>query len=141
LSLENAKNLAETIAFALAGAFFLYKFISGYLIVNLSIEIDCDRHPTKNSDKDLLAITVLLSKGERGSLDFHDASVQVSYEDGTEEIPLHGIKRSSYIARNDVTSRFKKIKWGRKSKKSPFLRLTPGEKTQLAAKCIVPKAK
>lgn len=89
----------------------------------------------------MLAINVFLSKGERGSLDFHDASVQVSYEDSTEEIPLYGIERSSYIVRNDHTKRVKKIKWGRKSKKSPFLRLTPGEKTQLAAKCVVPRAK
>jgi hypothetical protein len=137
----NARNIAETIALLLAGAFFIYKFISGYLIVNLSVKLKCIRHALESSDEDLLAINVTLAKGDRGSLDFHDASVQVKYDGSAEEIQLHGFERSSYTGRTDVTDNFKKVNWSSRSQKSPFLRLTPGEETQLAAKCLVPRDK
>lgn len=136
----NAKDLAEVIALSAAAIFFLYKLISGYLIINLTMKVDCERRAINSNKQDILAITVQLSKGDRGSLEIHDATINVECEDRTQEVELLGFRRSTYRPRDDY-EKYKKVNWGVQSNEAPFLRLTPGEETQLAAKCLVPKDK
>lgn len=141
ITLEEAKQLAEIFAVGSAGGYFLYKLISGYFIVNLTINLNCDRQVSQAPDKDLIAVIVTLDKEDRGSLELHDASVKVEYKGGSEVIKLVGFERNSYGPHGSFDKGFKEMNWAVRSKKSPFLRMTPGEKTQLTAICLVPSHK
>src|SRR4051812_19633558 len=66
---EHIQDLAEAIALICAAFFFIWKTSSGYLFVNLSVEIKPARTP-KNNDaaNHYLVTTVKLIKGDRASL-------------------------------------------------------------------------
>src|SRR3984885_15144323 len=88
-AVDITKGIAETLAYVLAGGFFLFKWISGYQTTNLSLEIKCARQaePNPDSGQDQLEIIVVLTKGDRGSAHIFNVSVSVN---GTQHYELMG---------------------------------------------------
>jgi hypothetical protein len=138
VSLTFAKDLAQTLAFAGAFVFFVYKVINGYLIVNTSIGLDVARGPSGQDPKsDILVLTITLERGQLGSLTLHDVQARVTWPEKGEAI-LHfpEILRLSYTAQ--ANPKRKTAILDRQSTNSPLLRLAPGEKTSFGAWLEVP---
>jgi len=138
MNLENLRNLTEVFAFIAAVIFFGYKFLTGYFITNLSLSLACSRQESLQEGKDHLAVVARLSKGERGSLDLHDAQVRASWSSDQLIKPLIGIERQSFETEKLGEAERKVINFKCRSKTAPFLRLTPGEETSFACYFEVP---
>lgn len=121
------KNVAETAALALAGLYFVYRTLSGYLIVNMSISIDCKRQRMPGGTGDWLVIEVRLKKGELGTVSLHDAQVQVRAADKVMRAPLTGFDRRSYRTESIGDESRRVIDWDNRSRTSPFINLSPNE--------------
>ena len=77
--IESTKNCVEITAYIAALVFFVYKVYSGYLVVDMSISLDCERRRKPATDnKDYLGISVALKKGERGGVELHDAQALIT---------------------------------------------------------------
>ncbi|GAX59112.1 threonine synthase [Candidatus Scalindua japonica] len=136
---EYMKDIVQIFALFSAGGFFLYKLVTGYLITNLSISLECFRSPGKpDSEKDTLVTIVKFKKGDRGSLELHDAQVKYDMGEDTIEVPLLGLDRRSFLSETICKKDRKLINWGARSKSSPFIRLSPGEETEFSCSCLVP---
>jgi hypothetical protein len=137
--IESTKSIVETLAYLLAALFFLAKWISGYFLTNLSVRISCAREvDPMDAAKDVLAVTLVLLKGDRGSLRIHDIGVR----NNDQLIPemanfREQLWRISYTTDKREPGKPKKIQWGTRSKSSPFITLGAGEETQLASYCKV----
>jgi hypothetical protein len=133
--MEGVKAAAEAMALAAGGVFLVYKILSGYHVVNVSIGLGAQRVPKPGSnDLDLLSIVTTLKKGERGSIVFWDARAR--FFDGDEELFVSAgaeptdarpafpdVERYSYDARQ--------IEW-KPSGRAPYLKMTPGDSMELA---------
>ena len=132
ISWQETRNFAEAIALFCAAGFFLYKLRSGYLIVNLSLKVSCSRRQlSTKEDKDYLVVSITLNKGDRGSLLIHDAQIRITCP-GEQDIScaLEDLRRFTYRDAGGGTS--KELVWGQPSQTKPFLRLTPGDRTQIS---------
>jgi hypothetical protein len=136
LSIENVKDLAEAIALVSGGVYFGIKAYSGYFRVNLSLSITCSRQRCSETE-DYLVVCAKLSKGGNGSLTLHDARARVTFGDSRLNVSFPGVDRSSYDTSSDSSAR-KVIAWERVSETSPFLKIIPGEQTELSVSCRVP---
>lgn len=136
-----AKDCFEVAAYVAALAFFLYRALSGYFIVDMSVKVSSERRRRPGSDNvDYLAIAVTLKKGERGGVRLHDAQVRLQ-SDGAENTQL-GPKELITIMRVNRTDLEKdlpnvpkraRIDWTLIPPDSPRLNLPPGDETQLTA--------
>jgi hypothetical protein len=131
---EVAKVWAECFAYVSAGAFLIYKVLSGYFITDLSLKICCERFTP--ADVDNLSVTATLKKGEKAAIRIHDARVRISNAVGTilHEKALIGTHRLSFNtdASARITATF------HRDSKTPWLSLPPGDETQFAAHFDVP---
>jgi hypothetical protein len=123
---ETLKTAAEAFAFASAGGFFLYKLISGYLVVNLDLSLTCERRCSGSRQIDYLAVTAVVKKGDRGAVILHDARARISVPAPGEEHlkKLSSIVRLSFKKSEGILELLEK-----QSKKSPLLNLSAGEQT------------
>lgn len=137
--LETIKTVVEITAYASAAGFFVWKVVSGFLIVNLSIEAKAERVPAAEG-RDHLAVAVTISKGSIGSLQLHDARVRVTYDEGQQELELIGYNRLSSELKDSPLSR-RRITFERPSKRQPLLFLTPEEKATFSTCTDVPRHK
>lgn len=142
---EIIKSYAEAAGFFGGALFFLYKFVSGYLITNLSLSLHCGRQ-RQNDRFDDLVIRVKLTKGDRGALSLHDAQARVTFDGTSNTYVFRGLKRLS--RKKETKPRRKIVGWARRSidwengaETSPFLKMTPGEETELSLGCAVPADK
>jgi hypothetical protein len=128
---EGIEHIATALGIAAAGVFFLYKAFAGYQVVNLDLQLTLERRLSNQLDTDWLKVDVLVSKGDRGTLELHDAKVRV-YRPGmaVSEEPLVGVARLSALNFTAARRVRRIVKW-EPSADSPFLNLTPGEKTSL----------
>jgi hypothetical protein len=134
---KSASEIAQTLGFAGAAVFFLYKAVSGYLRVNLAMKVNCERQPSSDG-MDFLAIQVHLKKGQNGTLVMHDLSARVTYGDHKEEVQFDGVRR---LARKlEPISRTGRafIDWSMNDDTSPLLKLVPEEEIDLTALHKVP---
>src|ERR1700730_17948874 len=69
MTAEEAKDIAETIALVSAAGFFIYKAVSGYLYIDMSLTISSERSHASDHE-DLLAVTARLKKGSRAAFVF-----------------------------------------------------------------------
>jgi hypothetical protein len=139
LPLSDWESIAKTLGFFAAAVFVIYKAISGYLITNMSVKLDFNRQRSVKTDMDYLVVNASLSKGDRGSVNIHDAKVKVRY-DGSEPpaVPLIGVERLSYKTVRLNNEEQKQIDWDKRSENSPFIRLSPGEEAEFACYLEVP---
>jgi len=126
----------QMVAYFAAAGFFVFKWTSGYMSTNLSIEIVCTRKES-TSDTDLLGVVVILSKGDRGSLHIFDVGIKI---DG-EVVDVRDQMEPYNVAREEITpEKRRQIIWSSKDNQYyPFLQA--GEKTQVALGCEVASKK
>ena len=140
MNILETKPYVELFAYLAAGIFFLYKLLTGYLMTNLSVSISCSRQCANRNGKDHLTVTASLSKGERGSVNLHDAQVKVKWNGDENAESLIGADRRSLKTEVVGESNRKVVNWAKRSAKQPFLRLTAGESCQFATYFEVPCA-
>lgn len=133
-----AKEIAEALALLAAGGFFIYKAITGYMRVNLSIYPQCKRQRADDGSKDHLVILLKVKKGPNGSVGIHDAGALVTYDGEQQKLSFSGIVRSSYKSIGLSNRKRVQVNWDEVSKTSPLLKLVPDEEVDLAAVCDVP---
>jgi hypothetical protein len=115
---EHIQNLAEAIALICAAFFFIWKTSSGYLFVNLSVEIKPARTPKSNDAANhYLVTTVKLIKGDRASLLL--TKIHLVIQTATEVLKETDLDVSTGMNRD-------------------IMRLTPGETYQFAHYCEIP---
>jgi len=139
--IEIAKNAFEIAAYLAALAFFLYKTLSGYFIVDMSIKVSTERTRKPEADEtDYLGVKVEVKKGERGGVRLHDAKVRLKSAVGN--AILSGPVDLNTIARANCTDskpdppnlpRRASIDWTTVHSDAPRLNLPPGDETQLCA--------
>jgi hypothetical protein len=78
-SFDIIKDVVEVLAYISALIFFVFRVSSGYFVVDMAISVDCERKRKPGAEsKDYLGISVALKKGERASVQLHDAQVRIS---------------------------------------------------------------
>jgi hypothetical protein len=134
---EAFKVWAEFVAYSSAGAFLIYKVLSGYFITDLSVKISCERF-TQKPGTDYVAVTAILKKGDKGTIRIHDAKVRITNSDGkvVDEQQMTGVDRLSFTTDRDDR---KRINFDRLAEKK-WLSLPPGDETQFAGLCSAPQA-
>lgn len=136
-SLDVTKTVAEIIAYLSAAAFFIYKAIAGYLIVNVSVSGTIDR-VRANDTEDHLTVAATVKKGSNGSVELHDARARASYGDNkTKDMPFVGIERLSFKSADHRGGR-KLVAFGTSSERNPLLRLAPEEEATFSGIVRVP---
>jgi len=136
--LEIAKNVVSLLALLWAAGFAVFKLNAGYEVVNLKLTLGVERSPKPNSQFDLLSVSAVLEKGDRGSILLHDAQARITTADGAQTLQFVGIERLS--RRKDPLSGriFRRVAlWDTRAEKAPFLALTPGERTEFACVCEI----
>jgi hypothetical protein len=133
---EQTRHLAEIIALAAAAVFFLYKAVSGYLMVNMTVELTSKRNK-KDETEDYVVAKAMFKKGAVGSLDIHDAWIVLKNGKKQIQTDIDDIIRFSYN-KNSIKEGYKIIKWGTQSTKSPFLRLSSNESMTVEKMFLVP---
>lgn len=137
---EFAKNVIESLAVILGGGgYFLYRSLRGSLTNNLSLTLNCSRKTIPETGLDFLAVTAELSKGERYSVELHDAQVRFSWPGGGPVTKaLLGVDRKSFDhedikdQKGNLIVRRRVIAFDRRAEKAPILVLTPGEKASFS---------
>ncbi|MBV8672434.1 MAG: hypothetical protein JOZ33_03285 [Acidobacteriaceae bacterium] len=138
---EIAKNGFEIAAYLAALAFFLYKALSGYFIVDMSIKVSTERKRKPEADEtDYLGVKVEVKKGERGGVRLHDAKVRL--RSAVHNAILSGPVDLNTIERANRTDPMPdppnpphraSIDWATIPSDAPTLNLPPGDETQLCA--------
>ena len=80
-----------------------------------------------------------VTKGDRGSLEVHDAQARFTFRDQVRTTAFAGFERSSFTTESLPDTKRHVIDWSKRSKDSPFLRLTPGESSSFSCHVEVPK--
>ncbi len=138
---EITKNCFEIAAYLAAVAFFLYRALSGYFIVDMSIKVSAERKRKLEADEtDYLGVKVEVKKGERGGVHLHDAKVRlrsaVSNAILSGPIDLNTIERANRTGPMPDLPNLPprgRIDWTRVPPDAPSLNLPPGDETQLCA--------
>jgi hypothetical protein len=141
MTLLDVRALAEIFALVAAGVYFLYRLLSGYFFVNLSLALDCTRQRIRASAEDYLVVTATLTKGDKDSLRLHDAKVSVTWpgNESPEPKALNGIDRKNHnnVSRDGkqkmVINNFRETNTDR-----PLLNMTPNEMTSFSCYFEVP---
>lgn len=142
MELDWLRYSLEVIALLSAAIFFTYKLITGYFRLNLSIAATCHRQKLADTNMDVLVITIFLEKGTEGSLRLHDAQAKITTSGRAEFFDFPGIRRSAYAGNNDDSDDFEsggtaRINWEEIHLRSPYICMTPNEKTELALHCNI----
>ncbi len=132
-TVEFIELLARLVAFLGAGVFFGYKALSGFHLINLSIDLEVSRETSPNRETDQLSVSAILSKGDTGTLVLDDAFVKVCAQDGTEVVTeLQGLSRLD-------SKRLRRGEWVEATYSQ--LHLTPGESARFSCSATVAKNK
>jgi hypothetical protein len=130
--MQDLAYIAQFAALLGAALFFGYKALTGYLRINLSLSIECQRQKNQTKGTDTLAIVVHLKKGENGSLTLHDAQARIKYGEQIDLRSFGGLERSSANTMNFGEGQRKTLDWSSLDNSSPLLKLIPGEEVQLS---------
>ena len=144
LSGSSPTDWMTAVALLGAGAWFLYRWGTGYLTVDASISVRCERRPLDDA-RDELLVHVDFERGEQGSIDLVDAGMRIvadgktnDHAEGAPTVSLQPLRRASFTttgAKGGETLALTRV-----SATKPFLRLAPKEKLSFAGMVIVPSA-
>jgi hypothetical protein len=128
----------EVLALLAAAAFFLFKMVDGWGLVNLSIELAAQRDSGIKGD--WVAVNLKLTKGDQGSLELHTVELRCLPTGATAgesvRIPLiYPLKRKP---EDDLNMNDTRIEWDKVDDSRPRLHLPPGESTQYSHVFNVP---
>jgi hypothetical protein len=90
-----AKDLTETLTYILAGGYFVFRWVSGYLSTNLSLEIVLYRQSSPQTQRDVLRVVVILTKGDRGSAHLFNVGVNLDgqWQDVIQKLEHYPVKK------------------------------------------------
>ena len=138
---EITKNGFEIAAYLAALTFFLYRALSGYFVIDMSIKVSAERkRKPEAGEMDYLGVKVEVKKGERGGVRLHDAKVRL--RSAVRNAILSGPVDLSTIERTNRTDPMPdppnlplraRIDWTKLPTDAPTLNLPPGDETQLSA--------
>lgn len=131
--LETFKNIFTIIGFLVASCFFIYKILTGWLIINLNINIDQERiHLDEGNDH--LVIHILLAKGQTDSLWLKDIVIKVIEMDTpVKEVDLHQGSGKFEIIRPVGIERIRTGNYWQPEGKDRLLTISPSEETRFSA--------
>jgi hypothetical protein len=135
---ETIKGCAEIFALVAAALYFGYRFKTGYFVINLSLSVKPSRQRSPKDGVDFLVVLVKVKKGDRSSLNIHDARVKVRWEGDEKIIELIGADRRKSKVESLGAVQRKVINFQDRAEKHPFIRLTPGEETTFSCYVEVP---
>ena len=166
MTLDQAKNLGQILAWLAAAGYFFYKLISGYLIGNASLRLTCTRSapavaptqdaagPANGQAMDYLSIVAIVKRGTgTTTLALHDARARVTLANGqalptaeleeTKTFPADVQHESKLIATerlsSDTIDDVLEITFHTRSRERPLLNLAPGDEMQFATVYTVPQ--
>ena len=148
MDIEKIKNWLESMALLAAAVFFAWKLFTGWLIVNLGVQISTKRETLDNA-RDYLAVTVQLKKGSIDTLWLKDISIRVAAQslDGSgpqqaaaPEASAQEVGQIVHFAELQqlAVDDNGKIDWSRVDPTGHRLTLSPDESFQLARAFSVP---
>ena len=130
---EVTRDLGQAPAWLGAAVFFGYKAWSGYFVVNLSIKVEWVRRSRAGEADDLLQVTPVLAKGDRGSVRLHDVQIRVTPDGGEERVIwLDDFRRLGWVYESQGTLKRGTVEWKEAAARISLLNLTPGEATHFA---------
>lgn len=131
MSLSDTETILKIAALVAGAAFFLWKLLTGWLIVNLKLSASAIREQ-KDSETDYLAIAITLEKGTTDSVWIKDISVRVTPEghQSSKLISVEGFRRLK-VANG-------KLDWSTSDPIRTEWPISPGEALQLGVSCTVP---
>ena len=133
------KNIATALGILATALYFAIKILGGYEVLNVKLAVRSKRESKPNSDRDYLAITATVTKGDRASVQLHDAQARITVNGLSHEIAFKGVERLSIKKIEEQSIYRHVVLWGLRSKKATFLNLTPGEESEFACITEVPK--
>lgn len=130
------KDIAAVIGMLAAGLFFYYKVMSGGQSVNMSLSIAPERTDL-NETQDQLVMTLVLNKGEHGSLTIYDMQARITSQEKEPIIAKFvGLGRQDWDASKKI--QWAKLREGKGYTDNPNIRITPGEILQFVSVSEVP---
>jgi hypothetical protein len=150
MTLANAKDVGQIVAWFSAAVFFLYKLISGYLIGSTSLRVTCSRTAVRSrAGRDYLCIIAIVKRGAGSTLVLHNARARVTYVQGQGLPDLRTIPEAKWVpavaeSETDLIAAVRlssgtapgkvlKIKFDQVSSEAPLLNLAPSDEMQFAA--------
>lgn len=120
------KDFYTSAAIVAGAAYFVYKLLAGWLVINLSLEIKTARQH-QNDDADLLIVTLCLEKGGIDAARLLQAQLRITPDPvsskGNTVVPVSGIQRLE-CSKNTIN-------WN-KPLSAEYLNLAPNEKTHFS---------
>jgi hypothetical protein len=135
-NVEILKSVVETLAFFLAGLYFLYQIGTSITIVNLDLSIATERQAL-DKEHDYLKVTLGVKKGNINSLYLHEIMGRVRVNNQKREIVLDF---DEYFKLGYIAHEMKFDNW-KVNKDNPRYQLGTEEATQFAAYTVVPARK
>jgi len=80
---EIVKNYAQVAAWAAGAAYFLFKAVQGYLVIDMSVAVRATRQ--NSADAEYLSVEVEMNKGSRGSFRLFDAIILIEQDGARQE--------------------------------------------------------
>jgi len=131
--LETFKTVFTIIGFLVASCFFIYKILTGWLIINLNINIDEERIHI-DEDNDHLVIHILLTKGQTDSLWLKNIVIKLrEMHAPVEEEDLHQNSGNFKIIRPVGMDRIRAENDWQQEGEDRLLTISPSEETRFSA--------
>ena len=136
MDLTLLKDSGQIFAWTAAGAFFAYKFCTGWFHPDLSLGLLCERKPvptgTTSAPIEVLTLVATVKKGPNMTIRLVDFQARITFGDQAMEKRFEGIERRCV--------KDQKIQWTDPPSKGPiFLSLAPGDETQFSTFFEVPR--
>jgi hypothetical protein len=136
---EVIKNIVEIVAVVLGGVVAYRRIRSGDKIVNLSLDLKCERAKGKpRPGKDLLGVALVITRGDRSAVRIHDVEVRINGQPAPwKAVWREQLLRFTSVEQQSHVPPYFKISWGAPSATAPFVNLPPDEETQVSNYCEV----
>lgn len=132
--LDHIETLTKVLAFSGAAGFFAWKGLTGWFITNLSLSLEAPR--VRQSEEDLIAVKLLLSKGTSDAVYLDQAVLRVTNLI-TQAKSYYPLDISRLVTRENSSSKKYEVEWDAIDKRRSCL--APGEAMQLGELIRVPK--
>jgi hypothetical protein len=139
MNLTPLKDIGQIFAWTAAGAFFAYRFYTGWFHPDLSLNLICDRKPvligSAPTPMDFLTVVATVKKGPNMTIRLVDLQARATFGGETREKRFEGIERRCLeIRKANGSFEGQKVDWNGTPSTGPiFLSLAPGDETQFAS--------
>ena len=131
-TLDAVEQWLKVIALVAGGAFFAWKLLTGWLIINLRMSLKLERS-AKSPDIDYLGITLTLEKGTTDSIWLQHITARANWPNRVNPEPIDMSDELRWLKVCDNS-----IVWGNYNSSYGKIALSPGESTTVARVTEVP---